>query len=266
MKVFVIVSIVLLVGCATAAPSSQERSIESESGSTFLLASRFLGPCLEEEDMATCLAVKGITALNRAARSSSIDIISGISFKRDPSNEVARNAKALTENEIYAQLPDKNDEKSSRLLDLAMESATDFLGSHNLEVKVPAEATQEVARAFEEGRGKLKKMLGPIAIALGAKLFAVVPLVIGFLALLTFKAVFVAKIAFLLAILVGGSRLLGGIGKGAAGIGGYNSSPAWSSSSNAGWSSGASAAYPYARGLSDEAQDLAYVGQTPAVQ
>jgi len=83
-------------------------------------------------------------------------------------------------------------------------------------------------------------MLGPLALAIGAKLFAVIPLVLGFLALLTFKAVIVAKLAFFLAILVGGSRLLGGFGNkfGGSGIGGGYSSNAWSAPASAGWSSG----------------------------
>lgn len=107
-------------------------------------------------------------------------------------------------------------------------------------------------------------MIGPLALAIGAKLFAVIPLVLGFLALLTFKAVIVAKIAFFLAILVGGSRLLGGFGNklGGSSYGGAYSSNAWSAPASAGWSSGASSAYPYARSISGpDAQQLAYAGQ-----
>lgn len=125
----------------------------------------------------------------------------------------------------------------------------------------------------------MKKLLGPLALAIGAKLFAIVPLLLGGLALLTTKAIIVAKIALLLALVVGGSRLfgsgglgsklgggLGGLGGGLGGLGslgGYSSNNGYTSGSNGGWSSGASSAYPYARSMDGDAQELAYAAQAP---
>ncbi|XP_039492692.1 uncharacterized protein LOC120452506 [Drosophila santomea] len=265
MKVFAIACVTLLAAsCAFAAPSVQDNRVEGDN--TLGRAARYLGACLESDDMATCLAVKGITALNRAARSNNIELASGVTFQRDPASPVARTGKSLSEQDVYAELPQNADERTGRLVDLAVSSAADFLSTHNLEFKLPAETTQQVARALDEGRGKIKKMLGPVALAIGAKLFAVIPLVLGFLALLTFKAVIVAKLAFFLAILVGGSRLLGGFGNKFGGnslAGAYNSNP-WSAPASAGWSSGASSSYPYARSISEDgsdAQQLAYAGQ-----
>lgn len=202
---------------------------------------------------------------------------------RDAASPVPRSGKSLSEQDIYAELPQNAEDRNGRLVDLAISSATDFLSTHNLEFKMPAETTQQVARALDEGmwlgraasaalsnlsifpgRAKIKKVIGPLALAIGAKLFAVIPLVLGFLALLTFKAVIVAKIAFFLAILVGGSRLLGGFGNkfGGSSYGGAYNSNAWSAPASAGWSSGASSAYPYARSISEpDAQQLAYAGQ-----
>ena len=40
-----------------------------------------------------------------------------------------------------------------------------------MQIKFPAEATTEVARAIDEGRGKLKKFVGPLILGLGAKVF-----------------------------------------------------------------------------------------------
>uniref|UniRef100_A0A1I8Q161 Protein osiris 14 n=1 Tax=Stomoxys calcitrans TaxID=35570 RepID=A0A1I8Q161_STOCA len=259
MKVFAIASVCLLVAsCARAAPSVQDNKIDTES--TFSRAARYLGSCFESEDMTTCLAVKGITALNRAARSQNIELVNGVSFKRDPATNAQRASRAMSENEVYSQLPEDADERTGRLVDMAVESATDFLNTHNLEVKMPAEATQELARALDEGRGKLKKMIGPIALAIGAKVFAIIPLLLGGLALLTTKAIIVAKLAFFLALLVGGSKLFGS--KLGGGIGsGYSSG--WSGGSTGGWSSGASSSYPYARSMNG-AQELAYAGQVNA--
>jgi len=81
MKVFAIACMsLLLASCAWAAPSVQDNRIESDN--TLGRAARYLGACLESDDMATCLAVKGITALNRAARSNNIELVNGVTFQR----------------------------------------------------------------------------------------------------------------------------------------------------------------------------------------
>lgn len=81
MKVFAVACVSLLVAsCAWAAPSVQDNRIESDN--SFGRAARYLGACLESDDMATCLAVKGITALNRAARSNNIELVNGVTFQR----------------------------------------------------------------------------------------------------------------------------------------------------------------------------------------
>lgn len=69
---------------------------------------------------------------------------------RDP-NAPARAGKSLSENEIAAEISNDKQDKTGRLLDLAVDSITNFVSSHNLEVKLPQETTQEVARFIEEG-------------------------------------------------------------------------------------------------------------------
>lgn len=75
-------------------------------------------------------------------------------FSRDPTAPV-RSGKSMSENEIIASLPTESTDKTGRLLDLAMDSASNFFGSHQLNVKFPEETTQELARAFEEGKFNL---------------------------------------------------------------------------------------------------------------
>lgn len=173
----------------------------------------------------------------------------------------ARSAKAISENEIVDSLPAESSERSSRLFDLAMDSLTSFIDSHTLEVKFPKDASQGLARAIEEGRGKLKKVAGPLLLAFGAKLVALIPLFLGGLIFLAIKALVVSKIAFVLAAILGlqkfgsagsGLNLLGKVANGVQG---------WSSGVQGagGWSSGTGigSQYPYARNY-DNAQDLAY--------
>lgn len=70
MKVFMVLSAVLAV--AVAAPTNDESS-------TFR---KLFSNCLNSEDTVTCLTIKGITAMNRAARSANIELLPGVSFKR----------------------------------------------------------------------------------------------------------------------------------------------------------------------------------------
>jgi hypothetical protein len=67
MKVFIVST--MLLACAFAVP------VENN-------VFKFFGGCMESEDYTTCLAVKGITALNRAARAANIEIVDGVSFVR----------------------------------------------------------------------------------------------------------------------------------------------------------------------------------------
>jgi hypothetical protein len=69
MKVFIVST--MLLACAFAVPV--------ENGNNVF---KFFGQCFESEDYSTCLAVKGLTALNRAARAANIEIIDGVSFVR----------------------------------------------------------------------------------------------------------------------------------------------------------------------------------------
>lgn len=71
---------VLLFNSSLAAPSIYDNEISDTSSSD--VTARFLGSCLEGSDTATCLAIKGITALNRAARANSIQLMDGVVFKR----------------------------------------------------------------------------------------------------------------------------------------------------------------------------------------
>lgn len=81
MKVFVVLSVVLAV--ATAAPGIN--NVQDGDTNTIRKA---MANCLNSEDTITCLSVKGITALSRAARSANIDILPGVSFSRYDSNHL----------------------------------------------------------------------------------------------------------------------------------------------------------------------------------
>lgn len=177
-----------------------------------------------------------------------------------------------------------------------MDSLSNFFSSHKLEVQFPEETTTDIARAIEEGnikfndstwhsnakrlkfdrlgRGKIKKIAAPIILAIGAKVIALIPIFLGGLILLATKALVVAKIAFILASILGFQKLSGAGGSGFNLLSKFsgasansapqwgNAAPAWSNAAQTqGWSSGSANSYPYAR--SYDAQDMAYSEQIP---
>ncbi|XP_055616041.1 uncharacterized protein LOC129762080 [Toxorhynchites rutilus septentrionalis] len=288
MKVFIISAV--LVACALAAPAPAEES--STSGTALNMALKYFGSCLESDEMGTCFAVKGITALNRAARASNIEIVPGVTFSRDPSAPVDRMGKSVSENEIISTLQTNAEDKSDVLFDMAIDSAKRLFAARSIQFKLPEEASETIARSIEEGRllkkgKKLKKILGPLVLAIGGKLFALMPLLLGGVALLALKALFVSKIALVLAVILAVKKFVGGavegastlgllskaVGGAAAGAGALGSAALAGGASGAGgsgWASGGGASgwnqggaqYPYARSY-DTAQDLAYNAQAP---
>jgi hypothetical protein len=74
MKVFVLST--MLFAFAMAAPGIMDNQVGTEG------LMKVIGNCADSDDTTTCLAVKGITALNRAARSQSIELLPGVTFTR----------------------------------------------------------------------------------------------------------------------------------------------------------------------------------------
>ncbi|XP_049277089.1 uncharacterized protein LOC125760727 isoform X2 [Anopheles funestus] len=273
MKVFIAIAALLAVSMAAPAPATEQTG-------AFGMMAKYFGSCLESDDMGTCFAVKGITALNRAARAANIELAPGVTFARDPAVPAERTGKAISENEIVSTLPADSEQKTDALFDLAIDSAKRLFSARSIQFKLPEETTETIARSLEEGK-KLKKVLGPLVLALGGKLFALLPLFLGAVALLAVKALLVSKVAFVMAAVLAAQKFLGGgggsplnllskVAGGSSGgvVGGGASAGAggWSSGASAGgWSNtgAASAQYPYARSY-DTAQELAYSAQAPS--
>nr|XP_046487912.1 uncharacterized protein LOC124221714 isoform X1 [Neodiprion pinetum] len=226
--------------------------------------------CLNHEDMFSCIAVKSINFLGRAARSSDIQLIDGVTFVRDvPIHglvSVERGGKMLeTETELINELPREVVDKTFKLASMMFESVVSFLKSHSLKLSLPEGS---IARTIEEARAKTKKSIHPLLAAAGLKIFALIPIALGGLALLVTKALFVGKIALLFAGILAFQKLFGSgsstgniFSKGVQPIAAWASAPAsqsWSSAPSSSQSQG------YYRSFdSNDAQHLAYGGQAP---
>ncbi|XP_076241651.1 DUF1676 domain-containing protein Osi14 [Calliopsis andreniformis] len=230
--------------------------------------------CLEQESaLFSCIFVKAVSTLDRAARSSDIEIFDGVKFVRETPME--RSGKDLkTEVDIMNELPKDTSDRAIKLASMLYESAMSLMKSHSLKLSMPEEGS--ISRAFSEGRGKMKKIILPLIAAVALKVFALIPILLGGLGLLVLKAVFVSKIALLLAGVLAFQRLFGSgssSGAGYSSLFSKNAQPAsgWYDSASQGWPAGASAAQPqgyYKRSFNADnakmdAHSMAYSAQAP---
>ncbi|GLH08717.1 Uncharacterized protein GBIM_13901, partial [Gryllus bimaculatus] len=224
-------------------------------------------------DAAACLGAKAVSAVRRAARMDTLQLVDGVAFVRTGEDAPAPEGEGEGEAEVRRSLEAAG---GASLFDLLMDAVGRFFHSHSLQLSMPQGAPELLQRALDEGRGKKKmlKQLLPILLAAGAKLLLVVPLGIGLLGLVATKALLVSKLALLLAGGLALQKLLGGGGLGGLGLGGKGGASAgWSAGAApaAGWSaggggggysSGPAASSGWSRSL--DAHELAYAGQQPA--
>lgn len=78
MKVFIVIAV--LLASTLAAPGVIDNQVQSDSSTSKMM--QYFGSCSDNEDFISCLTVKGITALNRAARAADIKIYDGITLAR----------------------------------------------------------------------------------------------------------------------------------------------------------------------------------------
>lgn len=71
MKVFVALSLALVVAA---------QGVDSEENPSIF--SKMVANCLESNETMTCLSIKGITVLNRAARIAKLELLPGVSIRR----------------------------------------------------------------------------------------------------------------------------------------------------------------------------------------
>ncbi|KAJ1525261.1 hypothetical protein ONE63_010085 [Megalurothrips usitatus] len=253
--------VLLALGAALAvpAPALDESANEVPGKDMWSLAARALDHCggAGSADLGACLGVKAVAAMERLARAGNLDVLGGaVTLVR---TSAQRDARAMpTEAELQSALPQDSSARSAKLIDMLVDATLRFFESHTVQLRLPHAEPQAVARAIEEGRGKMKKMMGPILAGVALKIFAVVPILIGFLGLVAVKALVIAKIAFVVAAVIAAQKLLGGgggIGSGLAGLGGAGQG--WSSGAGAGWSG--QGGYSYKRSMDEAAaNDMAY--------
>ncbi|XP_011880752.1 PREDICTED: uncharacterized protein LOC105569163 [Vollenhovia emeryi] len=223
-----------------------------------------------DKEFFSCIFVKAIGALDRAARSSNIEIVEGVTFVQDtPAERIGKSLK-INEKAIMNELPEDMSDRTIKLFNMLCDSAVSFMKSHSLKFRIPEGS---MSRALNEGRAKIKKMILPLIAAAGIKIFALAPILLGVLALLTFKALVYGKIALIVAGIMAFQKFFGGSGAG----GFFNKNPAplwydngatgsWASAGPSGLQHQGYRSFDVADAKNDaknDAQDLAYSAHAP---
>ncbi|XP_015114412.1 uncharacterized protein LOC107039359 [Diachasma alloeum] len=123
----------------------------------------------------------------------------------------ADNARSL--NDVEASLPTEVAAREAAVDEALFDRAGKFLSTHTVELSLP----EEVSRSFDEARGKKKKIiktLAPLLLLLKLKAIALIPIALGGLALLAFKALVIGKIALIISAIIAIQKLLAAKGHG----------------------------------------------------
>ncbi|XP_046752832.1 uncharacterized protein LOC124416044 [Diprion similis] len=219
--------------------------------------------------LSPCLKKKAISFLDRVGRiNSNIPITDNV--------ELIKNAHADSLRYSEQELESLGRAGSSReetLNTILFNKVTSLMNGFDVQISLPKMTSTDLKRSIEEGRGKMKKMMGMMMMGMGMKMIAMVPLGMMGLFLLAGKAFIIAKIALVLSLIIALKKLLqqkqGGGGGDMHHGGGWQSSGG-GGGGGGGWdrsmrSLGLDAVVPVPEGFkqTDEsfAHSLAYKGQ-----
>ncbi|XP_069679301.1 uncharacterized protein Osi12 [Periplaneta americana] len=231
---------------------------------------RLYDDCSKKDGLSPCLKMKAITFFDRAMRTPEIPLTDSLILVKNGSPAETSSGpqdqqqmpvgRSLTEAELEATLPRGNYEaKDMQLNELLLDRIARFFNSYKVQIALPKLETTELKRNLEEGRGKMKKMMGMMMMGLAMKAAAIVPIALGGLFLLAGKALIISKIALVLSLIIALKKLLSQKNSGG---GHHEMHHGWQSSGGGGgggWDR---------RSLKDgtAAHQLAYRAQAPAQQ
>lgn len=204
-----------LVALALAAPAEEPNPAKPQDNGSLIedgveKVYRFLQEC-GDKDMFFCMKMRALTYIDRAVRKpGDIPLADGVALVQSGEATREPSGRALSEDELDNSLPQDAAERDSQVETLLVDRVARFLESRTLQLKVPDSAISDIRRSLDESRGKKKKlkMLLPLLLLLKLKAAALIPLALGALALLAFKALIVGKLALVLSGIIALKKLL----------------------------------------------------------
>nr|XP_026492456.1 uncharacterized protein LOC113398091 [Vanessa tameamea] len=151
---------------------------------------RIYEDCQRTDGIMPCLKKKAILFFDRAARMEAIPLVAGVDIVKTSDTEVV----PVSENDIDANLPRNIDSKDEALTDMLWNRIATFANSRTIQLSLPKMSGEELNKGVEEGRGKMKKMMGMMMMGAAMKMAAMIPLAIAGLFILAGKALIVSKV------------------------------------------------------------------------
>ncbi|XP_015525063.1 uncharacterized protein Osi12 [Neodiprion pinetum] len=231
-------------------------------------AFRVYEECQQQDiGLSPCLKKKAISFLDRFGRiNSNIPITENVELIKNDHVDTQR----YSEQDLES-LGRAGSFREETLNTILFNKITSLMNGFDLQISLPKMTSTDLKRSIEEGRGKMKKMMGMMMMGMGMKMIAMVPLGMMGLFLLAGKAFIIAKIALVLSLIIALKKLLQQ--KQGGGGGDMHHGGGWQSSGGGGgggWdrsmrSLGLDAVVPVPEGFkqTDEsfAHSLAYKGQ-----
>ncbi|XP_076174498.1 DUF1676 domain-containing protein Osi12 [Ptiloglossa arizonensis] len=150
-----------------------------------------------------CLKKKAISFFERLGRMRTMPLSENFELVR-----VTDEAPKSTTSELEASLGRNAGGKDEILTEILLDRVASLLNNFNVQIRLPKTSPGELKRGMEEGRGKMKKMMGMMMMGMAMKMAALVPLALGVLFLLAGKALIISKIALVLSLIIGLKKLL----------------------------------------------------------
>ncbi|XP_043472570.1 uncharacterized protein LOC122505158 [Leptopilina heterotoma] len=165
-----------------------------------------------------CLKKKAIAFFDRIGKIESLPIAENLELVRSPDAPETTEAPSVDIETLGRQSGASRDEV---LNDILFEKVANLMNGFNVQIRLPKTSSVELKRSIEEGRGKMKKMMGMMMMGMAMKMAAMVPLAMGVLFLLAGKALIISKIALVLSMIIGLKKLLSQKGGGGGDHGGW---------------------------------------------
>lgn len=164
------------------------------------LLGRMYDNCERSQEIIKCFKIQAVKLVDRAARMDTLPIFDGVSLARN-----AERGRAFPSSVPEGDLNSLTSDEVDKLLNLA---SSKLMQTHRV-IFSPKSIGVDIGRAFNEARGKLKKMIGPILAGVAIK-GTFVAMAFQAIALIAGKALLIGKIALLLSAIIGLKKLVAG--------------------------------------------------------
>lgn len=165
------------------------------SNTGYKLMKKVYEQCDRSDDIVKCLKFQALKLANRAVHSTSFKIFDGVYIVQDE-----------TSRSMSASVPQLSDDQlesleSNQIDDLLSETTDKFLETHRVKLDIP--------KLVEEGRGKMKRIIGPLLAAMAIK-GGMMAMAMKGIALMAGMALMMGKMALMMSSIIGLKKLLGG--------------------------------------------------------